>query len=376
MTWPDAWPTVVVNADFTAAGPSGGVATGRVEFQTIPARLPSAQYGVIAVGTISRPLSGGLVSAEIAAVDSLTDVTFVWQVTEILDGLPVRSYVISPTAASSPVNLATAVYTGELPPHYTVIDGPQGLKGDKGDRGQDGGGGNYDPAGSAATALATAEAYTDTKVTAEVGRADAAYDHTGAASTAAAAALASAHTYADTGDATTLAAAEAYTDAHAGGGFQGCLTVQKYINKEIITLATTGGSYQVVTTSDGTPISAQIDAAAGNRVLASVGFLRSPAGLNLDIALMLADGVTPSIYGATGDGTTGAEGNVQFYPQGLNFPQTANEIQFPVGAQHISGGKVTIALVYQGTADGTQRIYAGLGYLFRWLLKNPDKPQT
>src|SRR4051812_5886253 len=104
MTWPVGWPTVTVNGDYTAAGPSGSVASGTVEFDTVPARLASAQYGVIAVGTIVGTLAGGLLSVTLAATDSLTEGPFVWRVTEKLaGGEPVRSYYISLPAATSPV---------------------------------------------------------------------------------------------------------------------------------------------------------------------------------------------------------------------------------------------------------------------------------
>lgn len=302
-------------------------------------------------------------------------------------------------ASLGSVKFADLVRVLPAPGTYLVVPGPQGVPGGAGDgallaannlsdladaaqsRSHLGLGSAatqpstaFDTSGAAGTAQTNAATYTDGKITTEVQRANNAYDVLGAAG----AALVTAKAYADTGDAATLVTAKAYTDAHSGGGgTKGILTEQKYIKAEILTMVTSA-SYQVVTTSGGTgsvPIAWHIAADATNRVLASTGFLRSPAGMNLDIALMLADGVTPAIYGATGDGTVGAEGNPSFYPQGLNFPQTNNEIQFTVGAEHISGGLVTIALVSQGTADGTQRIYAGSGYFFRWLLKNLDKFQ-
>lgn len=369
MTFPEGWATVVVNGDFTAAGPSGTVASGRVEFDTIPARLPSAQYGVIAVGTITGTLVAGVMSAEIAAVDSLTDVEFLWQVTEILDGLPVVSYVISPTAASSPVNLATAVYDGELPASYTVVTGPQGLPGPKGDKGQDGGGGNYDPEGSADDALAAANTYTDEQLAAEVERADGAYDHTGAASTAAGSALISAKAYADTGDGTTLAAAKAYTDEHSGGGSGSAITTRSVrITDDNLSGLPSASGWAVVLTSAGTPLQCSIPAAVNDRIESCPNFMHV-GGHFLDWAILTSAGAIDR-YASTESTTPGSEGAPEEYPA-LTFEYAPSTEQFTVQPGNVSGGSVTVALVHQGTGTGnTNIVYAHATYPWRLRLKN------
>lgn len=281
--------------------------------------------------------------------------TWNWTCTPRLYNASIAPFSFPLPSSPSSVNFADLIHVGQEP-GTIIVPGPPGPTGPAGPTGASGATGPAGPQGT----------------TGQVGPTG----PTGAAGAAGAAgATGPAGPVGPTGPTGATGPKGDKGDPGESGGAS-FLTVQEYINKEIVTLTTTGGSYKVVTTTDGTPIACQVPADAGNRIIASIGFLRSPAGLNLDIALMLADGVTPSIYGATGGGTTGAEGNPSFYPQGLNFPQAANEIQFTVGAEHISSGMATIALVYQGTADGTQRIYAGLGYLFRWLLKNLDKPQT
>jgi hypothetical protein len=374
VTWPVGWPTVTVNGDYTAAGPSGTVASGTVEFDTVPARLASAQYGVIAVGTIVGTLAGGLLSVVLAATDSLTEGPFVWRVTERLTGQPVRSYYISLPTGTSPVSLATAVYTGELPASYTVITGPQGLQGPKGDKGNDGGGGNYDPAGSAATALATAEAYTDTKVAAEVTRADAAYDHAGAASTAAAAAVVTANAHADIGDAATLAAAEAYTDAHAGGGGSSIKTRSVRITDDNLSGLPAAASWTVVVTSGGTHLQCSIPAVAGDRIRVCPNFMR--VGSHFTDFVLLDNTGAISRYASTESSSPGSEGDPAEYPS-LSQEYVTSSDMFTVGAGHISGGSATIALAHQGTGTGnTNIIYAHSVYPWRMRLENigPEPP--
>lgn len=147
------------------------------------------------------------------------------------------------------------------------------------------------------------------------------------------------------------------------------VTAEARIEKEVVVLAT-AASWTVVRTSDSTPLQCSIGAAAGDRVRADPSFMRTASGLYLDLALLDSAG-NIALFAGSGTASPLAEGNPIYYPQASSFPAAAGATQFTVGAGHIDGtGKVTVALVYRGTADGTQKIYAHPDYPWYMLLSN------
>ncbi|WP_329131570.1 hypothetical protein OG552_10555 [Streptomyces sp. NBC_01476] len=232
-------------------------------------------------------------------------------------------------------------------------------------------GGQFDTLGAANAAQAAAESYTDNAITGEADRADIAYDSAGAA----AAAQTAAQGYADDGDAETLTAANAYTDSHAGGSGGGITSVaDDRIDEEIIVLVN-APAWTLVTTSGGIIIGKSVPASAGDRVWVSPSFMYAGTQYQLDLAVMKGDGSGVSRYASSSgtSGSPGPEGYAPFYTQATSFPHASGITQFIVDASEVDGGgNFTVNLAYSAPSlSGVDnKIYAGGGYLGRWLMAN------
>jgi hypothetical protein len=77
---------------------------------------------------------------------------------------------------------------------------------------------------------------------------------------------------------------------------------------------------------------------------------------------------------SSGSGTTpGAEGYPPLYTQATSFPHITGPIMFTVAPGEVDGsGRFTVNLAYHAPSlSGTdQHIYAGAGYIARWLMLN------
>lgn len=250
--------------------------------------------------------------------------------------------------------------------------------------------GSFDAAGLAAAAQSAAAADATAKVAAEVTRANAAYDAAGAAGTASAAALVAAKAYADTGDGTTLQAAKDYTDGHAGGGGAAApplMRSKRFVSDNNSGLPAAASWTVVVTSGTGTlpaePIQVSIPAVAGNRIRVVGGGMYTGSHF-LDWVMLDSAGAINQYAVQLGSDhltTPGTEGNPGFYP-GLSFSKIPSEPIFTVGAEHISGGQVTIGLAHQGTGTGGDNkvfAYEDLGthitYAFALRLENIDQTE-
>jgi hypothetical protein len=141
------------------------------------------------------------------------------------------------------------------------------------------------------------------------------------------------------------------------------------VAKEIIVLAT-AASWTVVATSDGTKLNCTIPAVVGDRIYCDPGFMRTLASPFLDIAILKADGVTPSQYAGSQSATPLTEGDPEYYPDAAHFPGVTGGFLFTVTAEQVNAGSITCALVYQGTTDGSQKIYAHPQYPWDMILMN------
>lgn len=159
----------------------------------------------------------------------------------------------------------------------------------------------------------------------------------------------------------------------AGGGGSSIRTAELLIDKEIIVLPASPGSYRIMTTSAATgnfPIACSIPASANDRVRWSLSWMRGGGVLFYDVAILNSAGGF-SRFTSTRTATPAAEGYPPYYNQEASFPGIAGDQQFTVQPGEIDGsGKVTFALAYQGPADGSQRAYFGGGYPGYWLLTN------
>lgn len=163
-----------------------------------------------------------------------------------------------------------------------------------------------------------------------------------------------------------LAAAEDYTDAHAGGAAR---TRKVWIADDNLSGLPSAAAWTVVVTSGGTPLQCSIPAAAGDRIEFFPHFMYNGAHF-LDWVLLDSAGAIAK-YAAANPSTPGtplSEGNPAMYPS-LSFSKVTSADEFTVSAGHIDGsGNVTIALAHQGTGSGL--VYAHSTYPWRLRTKN------
>lgn len=130
MPLPVGIPLVTVTGNYTVPASGASELTGSVTFTPVPDRVASPAYGVILLGSYNATLSasGGftarLVSTDVGA--------FVWRMDENVTGLPPQSRNLTLPASGSPVDLVAFPATDPLPASYTVITGPRGPQGQAG----------------------------------------------------------------------------------------------------------------------------------------------------------------------------------------------------------------------------------------------------
>jgi len=158
----------------------------------------------------------------------------------------------------------------------------------------------------------------------------------------------------------------------AGGG-SSIRTAELLIARENIILPSSPSAYTIMRTSvgDGSfPIACSIHAAAGDRVRWSLSWMRTGGVLFYDVALLNSSGGF-SRFASTHGPTPALEGYPAYYNQEASFPGIAGDQQFVIDSSEIDGsGRVTFALAYKGTTDGSQRAYFSADYPGYWLLTN------
>jgi hypothetical protein len=163
----------------------------------------------------------------------------------------------------------------------------------------------------------------------------------------------------------------------SGGGGTGSAILSQgddRIDLEIVVL-TNSASWAVVRTSGGVAIGKSVKAAAGDRILVSPSFMYAGTQYELDLAVMASDGTSVTRYASSsGSGTTpGAEGYPPLYTQATSFPHITGPIMFTVAPGEVDGsGRFTVNLAYYAPSLSgiDQKIYAGAGYIARWLMLN------
>jgi hypothetical protein len=174
--------------------------------------------------------------------------------------------------------------------------------------------------------------------------------------------------------ATSGSAASWQSPSGGGGGVSIVSQGDDRIDLEIVTLVNSG-TWTVVRTSGGVAIGKSVKAAAGDRILVAPSFMYAGTQYELDLAVMGSDGTSITRYaGSSGSGTTpGAEGYAPLYTQATSFPHITGPIMFTVAPGEVDGsGLFTVNLAYHAPSlSGTdQHIYAGAGYIARWLMLN------
>ncbi|MFI6140291.1 glycerophosphodiester phosphodiesterase [Streptomyces griseus] len=204
MSFPDGLPTTLVS--YEAANPAGGgPAQGTVTFELTVDAISLTDTGLVYTGsgTYGFNAEGQLVDDTGTPGVRLipNDLPYAnpqnsrWLVTDRIAGAPVRSYYISLSVDQPEADLGKIQQMDAGQPEYTAVIGPKGLSAYEQWLAEGNTGTEEDflaslvgPPGSEANA----QAYTDTALTAEIARADAAYDPAGAATAARAAAISAA----------------------------------------------------------------------------------------------------------------------------------------------------------------------------------------
>lgn len=350
MTWPSTWPTVLVHADYTVASPDGAVPVGYVRCETVPARIPTAEYGVIAVGQMAVDLSAaGLLSVRLAATP--TDGSWVWKLTEVIEGQPDRPFTISLPASVPEVDLLTVAYPGIPPVPYTVITGPSqpGTPGAHGDPGEPGATGR------------TPQVYTgDDPPTVLHLDGDTYVQSNGdfyvqAAGAWGAPRLNLRGPKGDKGDPGT-----------GGGGGTTILWADAWIASEVVSLPDSPSAWVPVRTSGGTLIGCSIaGSTAGSMGRFGLTIMRTANCSFLDIGII--DPADPNNIVAF-CGSRGAvaleEGNPGAYPLQSSYPSIFGPQPMVIDPSWLNGsGHLTVAVVCKGAnADGGRKVYAHPGY--------------
>ncbi|MFG3349512.1 hypothetical protein ACGF1Z_31195 [Streptomyces sp. NPDC048018] len=165
---------------------------------------------------------------------------------------------------------------------------------------------------------------------------------------------------------TTIGTVAAGDDSRFGAGGSTIRTASVRITDGTVSDLPTASSWTIAQTSAGTQLRCSITATAGDRIRA-LGLFMYDGGRYLDYNMLSGAGALGT-YAASGTTTPLAEGNPTLYPSGAFAKYTSAEF-FTVGPEHIDGtGKITIALVNQGTTPG--KVYAHTLYPWRLRLEN------
>jgi hypothetical protein len=167
------------------------------------------------------------------------------------------------------------------------------------------------------------------------------------------------------GVATTYSRGDHTHGTPAGGGGSTIRTADVRVVAGDVALASSA-SWAIVT-SGATPLSCSVTAAVGDRLHVNPQFMRTGSAAFLDLAILTSGGGI-SRYLGSGTSTPLSEGNPAYYPQSSTFPGVTGTVQMIVASGEVSGGQVTVALVYKGS--GPETIYASATYPFYLLLTN------
>ncbi|MFJ7525108.1 glycerophosphodiester phosphodiesterase [Streptomyces griseus] len=313
MSFPDGLPTTLVS--YEAANPAGGgPAQGTVTFElTVDAisltdtglvYTGSGTYGFNAVGQLVDDTGTPGVRLIPNDLPYANPQSSRWLVTDRIAGAPVRSYYISLSVDQPEADLGKIQQMDAGQPEYTAVIGPKGLSAyeqwlAEGNTGTEGDflASLVGPPGSEANA----QAYTDTALTAEVARADAAYDPAGSATAARAAAISTAASDATSkaNSAQTAAISAASADATAKANAAQAAAIAA----AAADATTKAASAQSAASSDATTKAGNAQTAAVSTAATSAAALYLPNAIQtVDAYLAGATPSSPRFFGHRGGG--------------------------------------------------------------------------
>lgn len=189
MALPDNLPTVTLTGTYTH--PDGSPMKGSVSVTPTPGKVVSASTGLTIQGRAKAKFDGnGQVTLTVLATDApgINPENFTYEVTIAFPDATGDTFHIELPAAAPNVQLPAITPAAPSDGDYVVVTGPEGPAGPTGPAGDDGAPGEPGPPGADGN-NADAEQYTDNALTAEVQRANAAYDPAGSAAAARVAAV-------------------------------------------------------------------------------------------------------------------------------------------------------------------------------------------
>ncbi|MDQ0694219.1 glycerophosphodiester phosphodiesterase [Streptomyces sp. W4I9-2] len=229
MALPDDLPTVTLTGTYTH--PDGSPMKGSVSVTPLPRKVVSADTGLTVQGRAKETISetDGTVTLTVLATDApgINPTGFTYRVDIAFHDAIGDSFIVELPSAAPDVKLPAITPASPSEGDYVVVTGPEGPAGPTGPAGADGAPGEPGPPGADGS-NADAEQYTDNALTAEITRADAAYDPAGSAAAARTAAISAAAgdatTKANNAQAAAISAASADASAKAGNAQTAAVT--------------------------------------------------------------------------------------------------------------------------------------------------------
>lgn len=338
MPIPDGVPRRTLTTGLPYMSPGGGPAQGRLTF-TGPDLVTVGPLELLLGGGEAMYLEGGLGSIDLVPCDvaGMNPTGWPYRVdAEFADGTPGWTRYVTVPSGSGALQLADVLSPDPVAGVFTTLVDPSSL-----------GGAALLDVGTTTSTVAAGD--------------DARFGRLGGTIT-----LTGTPTAGQVPTATSGTAATWQTPAAGGGGGASIRTASARITDDNLSGLPSAAAWAIVTTSAGTPLQAQIAAAAGDRIRVCANYMRSGSHF-LDWALLDSAGAIAQ-YAGSGTATPLGEGNPAMYPS-LSFSYVTSSELFVVDAGNIDGtGKATVALAHQGTGAGL--VYAHSTYPWRLRLEN------
>ncbi|MEI5032402.1 glycerophosphodiester phosphodiesterase [Streptomyces sp. S1A(2023)] len=307
MALPDDLPAVTLTGTYTH--PDGSPMKGSVSVTPTPGKVVAADSGLTIQGRAKQKIDGnGQVALTVLATDApgINPENFTYEVTIAFPDATGDSFFIELPAAAPDVQLPSITPAAPSDGDYVIITGPEGPEGPAG---ADGEPGEPGPPGADGN-NADAEQYTDNALTAEITRANNAYDPAGSATAARTAAINTA-----AGDATTkansaqvAATSAAATDATAKANAAQAAAIAAAAT-DATTKATNAQSAAISTASaDATTKAGNAQTAAVSTAASSAATLYLPNAIQtVDAYLAGATPASPRFFAHRGRGMVSPE---------------------------------------------------------------------
>lgn len=302
MALPDDLPTVTLTGTYTH--PDGSPMKGSVSVTPTPGRVVAADTGLTIQGRAKAKFDGnGHVTLTVLASDApgINPENFTYEVKIAFPDATGDSFFIELPAAAPDVQLPAITPASPSDGDYVVVTGPEGPEGPAG---ADGAPGEPGPPGADGS-NADAEQYTDSALTAEVQRANAAYDPAGSAAAARTAAINTAANDATTkaNSAQTAAISAAAADATAKANAAQAAAIAAAAIDATTKAASAQSAAISTASSDATTKAGNAQTAAVSAAASSAAALYLPNAIQtVDAYLASATPSTPRFFGHRGGG--------------------------------------------------------------------------